>query len=363
MSLIPHLHRQIAANNGWIDFASFMHQALYHPQWGYYASGRAGFGAGGDFVTAPALGSLFAECLALPIKHWIAELGEPALLEFGAGDGRLAEALLSALEPAAPPYLIVEPSPALRERQRRRLERFAGRVEWHSAPPEDAGPQILLANEVLDALPVRRFVIGEDGQAYELGVAVADGRFAWAPADAPLEAECQARLAPYQLPAGFISELPGVTTRWLADIAPGLNPGALLLIDYGYAEPVYYHPERTGGTLRCHYRHRAHADPFLNPGLQDITAHVNFSALAAQAESSGLELLGFSTQGRFLLDCGALDILERRLARPLSAMERRRRVDELRELTEPQAMGEIFKVMALGRGVGTPPGFNHPARL
>lgn len=372
-ALVQRIEADIAAAGGWIGFDRYMQMALYEPGLGYYSGGSRKFGADGDFVTAPELTPLFGECLAAQCAQWFAHC--PAeLLEFGAGSGALAAHLLVALAAigAAPlRYRIVELSSELRERQRRTLAEQApallGRVEWLDAlPPRIEG--VVLANEVLDAMPVRLFVL-RHGSVLERGVvrAPAGGGLAFddRPADAAFsqrvgEALDQAwsegfgdRLGGMragEMQAGdYVSELGEQAQAWVETVGSRLQRGAMLLIDYGFPRAEYYHPERSMGTLMCHYRHRAHTDPFLWPGLQDITAHVDFTALHRAARRAGLDTLGYTSQARLLLDCGLLDRLAA-LPRddPRAWTLQSRSVGRL--LSEAE-MGELFKAVAFARNV------------
>jgi len=345
-ALLERIGTEILAERDWISFARYMELALYQPGLGYYAGGAAKLGAAGDFVTAPELGSLFARTLA----RQVAALLEPgaAILEFGAGSGALAAALLDAL-PAGQPYLIVEPSAELAERQR---ERLGARAQWLARLP-DRFRGVVLANEVVDAMPVHAMAWSRDGIA-ERGVCAHDGVLAWSerPAEGAVLAAARA-IEPELPPSGrYESELGLAGRAWIGALAGMLEAGTILIVDYGFPAREYYHPQRSMGTLMCHYRHRAHQDPFYLPGLQDITAHVDFSALAHAAADAGLEVLGYATQADFLLICGITDVLGatdatdvRRYA-PLAA--------QAQKLLSPAEMGELFKVLALGRGVAGP---------
>jgi SAM-dependent MidA family methyltransferase len=365
-----------------------MDLALYAPGQGYYAAGSTkfgAFGAGGDFVTAPEMSPAFAEVLAGQIAPVLAACG-PRIVEFGAGTGQLALDLIGALARrgiALAQYAIVEVSADLRARQAARLcaplsappapSRAASPVapvagsaaasatgsvvRWLDAPPRDLHG-VIIANEVLDVMPVRLFVRLRDGVA-ERGVEVAaDGglRLALRPAPADLcgaVAAIEAQLGP--LPEGYGAEIGVVAQGWAASLADWLGHGVALLIDYGFPRREYYHPQRLMGTLMCHYRHRAHADPLWLPGLNDITAHVDFTAIADAAHAAGLDVLGYTSQGRFLLEGGLLDTL--RDAGIAARVQAQRLVSEAE-------MGELFKVLAIGRGaVPVPSGFARGDRL
>jgi SAM-dependent MidA family methyltransferase len=347
--LVAALRAELEAHGDWLPFDRYMDRALYAPGLGYYAAGAHKLGdaaAGGDFVTAPELSPLFAQALAVQVAQaftWCA----PQLLEFGAGSGVLAAQLLDALAALGRPaqrYAIVEVSADLAQRQRARL---IGRpVEWLAAPP-DGFDGVIIANEVLDAMPVKLFAKRADA-VLERGVAWQDGRFVFVdrPAGAELEAAVQqieADTAP--LPEGYTSEIGLVARGWAASLSRWLGCGLALLIDYGFPRHEYYHPQRLMGTIMCHYRHRAHADPFWLPGLNDLTAHVDFSGVAEAAHGAGLDVLGYSSQAHFLFNCGLAEALRIASAAEKSAAHR---------LVSEAEMGELFKVLALGRGVAAP---------
>lgn len=345
----------ITARGGWLPFDEYLQLVLYAPGLGYYSAGAQKFGAAGDFTTAPELSPLFGRCLARAAAPLLAATGGD-VLEFGAGSGSLAATLLPALaELGAPPrhYLILEVSAELRARQQAALAglpaTLAGRVRWLERPPATPLAGVVLANEVVDALPFDCFAIRPAGPVAR-GVALdASGEFGWAevPADAPLCAELARIEADIgaTLPAGYVSELCPAAGAWIATVAAALGQGAALLIDYGVGRREYYHAARSSGTLRCHYRHRAHSDPFLHPGMQDITAWVDFTRLAEAAVESGLEVAGYCTQAAFLLANG----IEADIAAGADERTRARIGGEARQLLLPGEMGETFKVMALTR--------------
>jgi len=350
-----------------LSFARYMDLALYAPGLGYYSAGARKFGEAGDFVTAPEITPLFARALARTCEAALAALGGGDLLELGAGSGRLAADLLDALaERDCLPgrYLILEPSAELRERQRRLFEErasaWAGRVQWLDALPPDGGfTGLLIANEVLDARPVELFEWRAD--------ALLQGRVAWredgfvldyerAPGT-PLEERVRALAADLDLPEGYRSEIDLGLDAWLASLAAPIARGAMVFIDYGYGRAEYYHPQRAGGTLMCHYRHRAHGDPLLLPGLQDITHYVDFTAVAEAAQAAGLAVRGYCTQAHFLLDNG-IDGLLAEAASPEEGARYLAAVQALKTLMLPGEMGERFKCMLLARGLDAPlPGF------
>jgi len=346
---------------GALDFSAFMDIALYAPGLGYYAAGAEKFGAKGDFITAPELSPLFAECLARQVAEVFERIGGGDFLELGAGSGVLAVDLLLALDgldalPAR--YCILEPSPELRARQREHVAglpaRLAGRVLWLDRLPEKPLHGVVFGNEVLDAMPVYRFR-ARAGQVCVLTVRRADdGGFTWSerPADPSLTQTVRAleESLGYPFSDGYVSELNPACGPWMKSVSEVLGSGVVLLCDYGYPRHEYYHPQRSRGTLICHYRHRAHDDPLRLVGLQDISASVDFTALAEAGVAAGLELAGYTSQGWFLLGCGLDEILacadqrDTRAQLELSAAAK--------NLLLPGRMGERFKVMAFSRAVG-----------
>jgi SAM-dependent MidA family methyltransferase len=400
------LRQAITAAGGWLSFERFMDLVLYAPGLGYYSAGSAKIGARGDFVTAPEISELFSRCVARQCAEVLRATGGE-ILELGAGTGRMAAAVLEALadEGVLPErYSILEVSADLAERQRERLSSLPSglreRVMWLERLPERPLRGVILANEVLDALPCRRFVVGtrevEDlarsgdparaghrpsvrlvGNAddpsleleaaiaapavpyppvLELGVAIEDGRLverAAAPDHPLVQAfETLARELPQTLPSGYTSEMCLRLEPWIASIGERLERGLILLFDYGLPRSHYYHPQRVAGTLRCHFKHRAHDDPYINVGVQDITAWVDFTRVAEAAVVAGLDVAGFATQAAFLLATG----IEGFAAEAVDLVEQTRRAGEARRLLMPGEMGEAFKVMALARDYDAPPG-------
>jgi SAM-dependent MidA family methyltransferase len=350
------IRAELAAAGGWLSFERYMELALYAPGLGYYSAGSTKLGAAGDFVTAPEVSELFGRCLARSCAEVLAHTGGE-ILELGAGTGRLAATLLTALAEARrlpERYAILEVSADLAARQRERIAALpaalAQRVVWLERLPSSL-TGVVLANEVLDALPVRRFRV-QEGSLSELGVSEgATGEFSERAtgADGTLAAayrELVSSLAA-PLPPGYTSELCLRAGPWIASLADTLRQGVLLLFDYGLPRRHYYHPQRIAGTLRCHFRHHAHEDPYINVGVQDITAWVDFTRVAEAAEAAGLTVAGFATQAAFLLGGG----LEEFVAAAEEPRERARLAGEARRLVMPEEMGEAFKVMALSRGV------------
>ena len=328
--MIERLKSEIAAAGGWIPFARYMELALG----AYYGRSDRQFGARGDFVTAPELGRLFGRTLANQLK----ELDGP-ILELGAGSGALAETLLGELERE---YLILETSPALRERQR---ERLGQRVKFLDRLPAKFNG-IVLANEVVDALPVHA-VGWREGGIVERGVSE---NLEWA--ERPAAGAVLEYARTIDVPPPYDSEIGLAGQAWMRALGERLERGAMFVIDYGFPRREYYHPQRSMGTLMCHAQHRAHPDPFQRPGEQDITAHVDFSALAEAARAAGLEVLGYTSQAQFLVNCGITDVLAQ--ANVENALRYAPIAAEAQRLLSPAEMGELFKVLAVGRGVQAP---------
>ena len=359
---------EIARHGGWLSFARYMEMALYEPGLGYYSNPGQVFGAAGDFVTAPELTPLFGATLARQVSPW---LKDPALagsgqvvLEVGGGSGMLAAQLLNALDNVGHHevrYLILELSAERREHQRQTLKSLApglmDRVGWLETFPESfAG--VVLANELLDAMPVQLFEWQADAGAglQEMGVTWVDGQFAWAPhpADAVLTetvAALRNRLGPEgaQWHSPYRSEICPAQQAWMRTLADCMTAGVVMLLDYGFAAPEYYHPQRDQGTLMCHYRHRSHADPFLWPGLSDITAHVDFTALARAATAEGFSLVGYTSMAAFLLNAGLLDELADLPREPESFWFAQ--AQAVQQLISEAEMGELFKVIAFEKNL------------
>ncbi len=372
------IHRDIATQGGWIPFSRFMELALYAPGLGYYTAGARKFGESGDFITAPELSPLFGRTLAKQLIE-IMQASTPHILELGAGSGKLALDILTELEKrnALPEsYSILEVSADLRERQQTliqtKLPHLVARVFWLDALPEKISGAVI-GNEVLDALPVhlvywRKTNVGRDAsrqgivgmhpnlqnqnpEIFERGVALDNTRFIWQdrlPQNEALLAIAQNIAAPDD----YLSEVSLAARGLIASLCERLDKGALLFIDYGFGASEYYHPQRRRGTLMCHYRHHSHDDPFYLPGLQDITAHVDFTAIAEAAIDHGAHFLGYTSQAHFLINNGITAFMgevspeDVRAYSPLSA--------QLQKLTSPAEMGELFKVIALGKGMEEP---------
>jgi SAM-dependent MidA family methyltransferase len=349
---------EIAARGGWMPFARYMELALYAPGLGYYSGGSRKFGAEGDFLTAPELTPLYGQALARQVAQILA-VSSPLVMEAGAGSGRLAADLLLALDAlgcAPEHYRILELSGELRARQQatlnERAPQFAGRVEWLDELPERFSG-CLIGNEVLDAMPTHGLRWNEEAQpeVFERGVSVEQGHLAIAerPATAALLATAKAMpvTAPYR------GEISLAARAWVSELARRLERGAMLLIDYGLPRHELYHPQRDGGTLRCHYRHRVHEDPLWFPGLSDITSHVDFTTVAEAGFEAGLDVLGYTSQANFLINCGIGELLGPEVGDGGTATDLRAR-GAVNVLISPNEMGELFKVIALGRGVPEP---------
>jgi SAM-dependent MidA family methyltransferase len=344
------VREEVAAAGGWIGFDRYMQLALYEPGLGYYDAGARKFGGGsegGDFVTAPEISPLFGQALAVQLSQVMAQTA-PRIIEFGAGTGRLARDLLAALDQRHVPvesYGIVELSADLRERQQALLT--DARVRWLESPPEGFRG-VIVANEVLDVMPVRLFVRDIEG-LHERGLALRAGQLSLAMRAADRElvgavGEIEAEVG--ALAPGYGSEIGLVARGWMRTAGAWLAQGAVLAIDYGFPRREYYHPQRLMGTLMCHYRNHAHVDPLWLPGLNDITAHVDFTAMAQSAQEGGLAVHGYTTQAHFLLNCGILSLVQKDPGpQATSAVHR---------LTSEAEMGELVKVLAVGRGIEEP---------
>lgn len=352
------LRREASKDNGWVSFARFMDIALYTPMAGYYAGSRRKFGSRGDFVTAPEMTPLFGQALAVQIAQILGRCGGKArIIEAGAGSGRLAADLLLALDAAhclPDEYALLEVSADLAARQKALLEQalpagVARRVRWLAELPERFDG-VVLGNELLDAMPVHLVRWGAD-EILERGVVLgSEGSFIWQerPAKGRLLSVAEALASRVSPPAGYLSEISLAGPAWVRSFAERLGRGAILLIDYGFPEHEYYHPQRDGGTLMCHFQHRAHSDPLINVGTQDITAHVDFSAVAEAAHEAGLAIAGYTSQATFLMNCGILETLG---GIDPSSLDGVRSRSAVQKLLSPAEMGELFKVIALTKGL------------
>jgi len=337
-ALALHIRQAIADAGGWIGFDRFMAMTLYTPGLGYYANESRKFGAlpssGSDFVTAPELTPMFGRALAAQVAQALDASGTYELWEFGAGSGALALQLLDTLGERVRQYSIVDLSGVLRARQQATLARFGARVRWlDSLPPAIDG--VVVGNEVLDAMPVT--LLHWDGTRWrERGVAADGERFVWIDRDTDARPPVDAAFAD-----SSVTEIHPQAQAFVATLAERLRRGAAFFIDYGFPESEYYHPQRHGGTLMCHRGHRSDDDPLVDVGAKDITAHVNFSSIALSGQDAGLEVLGYTTQAHFLINCGLLELLHGADARTLAAAQK---------LLAEHEMGELFKVIGFARG-------------
>jgi SAM-dependent MidA family methyltransferase len=345
---------------GCLPFDEFMEMALYEPGLGYYAGGVIPFGEQGDFITAPESGGLFGRCLARSLASALQQLEQGVVMELGAGSGVLAADLLQqldALNVLPQRYYILERSGVMRDLQRQTLTsqvpQLFHRVEWLERLPEQPFSGVVFGNEVCDALPVQRFS-WLDGEVRELGVEVCSGALSICerPAAEALQAAVQRLASDHQWTGRYQSEWCPALAAWTGSMADRLSRGLLLLIDYGYGQAEYYHPQRSMGTLMCHYRHHAHGDPLWFPGLQDITAFVDFSRLAEAASEAGMQLQGYTSQARFLVDCGIDNILAG--FDPQDTARFLRLSNEAKRLMLPGEMGERFKVIGFSRDLVAP---------
>jgi len=355
------VREEIERAGGWIGFARYMQLALYEPGLGYYSAGARKLGAAGDFVTAPEVAQVFSRCLAVQCEEVLRTLGGGDVLELGAGSGVMAAALLEELArrdclPAR--YRILDVSADLRERQRATLEaavpHLLDRVEWLDRLPEGF-TGIVVANEVLDAMPVERFVM-RGGAVHALGVTWQLGRFEWSEARASGALTDAVRAIERDTgaawPDGYASEINLGLGDWLAALAASLARGVLLFVDYGLPRREFYAAERRDGTLLCHFRHRFHDDPFTRLGLQDLTAWVDFTAVAEAGQASGLDLAGYTTQAHFLIGCGLGEFVAD--VAGLDVVSRVKLSRQAMVLTLPGEMGERFKAIALAKGYDSP---------
>ena len=350
------IQHRIAEKGGTIPFSEFMNLALYSPAMGYYVAGQRRFGAEGDFVTAPELGDVFGRCLARQIAQVLHGIdGESNVLEFGAGSGSLAASLIKELEcldTLPERYLILETSPDLQQRQQQTIRQLAPehfeRFTWLQSMPEQAINGVILANEVLDAMPVEVFSVDDVSNIKQFLVRAENEGFQWDSCPAP--GKLAERIKRLDLPAAYSSELNPAIDGWLAMISSGLQQGVVLLIDYGFPRHEYYHPQRTSGTLMCHYRHHSHGNPLSLVGIQDITAHVDFTAVAEAAVAAEMDVLGYTTQSNFLLGSGLVELIPTdSLNQEKLTKEQLKMNHEIQMLTSPAEMGELFKVIALGK--------------
>ncbi len=349
MALIEYIIAAIESHQGCLSFRNYMNMALYQPGLGYYVAGSHKIGMQGDFITAPEVSPLFGQCIAHACQISYPNLSEQILFELGAGSGALCVSILQALQQSGnlpKQYWILEPSPDLQARQRDKISRTIpeclDQVCWLNTLPTQPFEGIILANEILDALPVHRFCVNHAG-IQMLGVSYDGQRFQWQTRQS-VQPEFEHAVTALQQTVGknwhlpYTSEINLALPAWLEAITGMLSNGKVILIDYGYEQPEYYHSQRNQGTLMCHYRHQAHSDPFMYPGLQDITAHVDFTKVAHCAESLNLTVESYQSQAHFLLD--------NQLAQYANTTEK---AQQMRWLTHPNHFGEVFKVMILNK--------------
>ena len=351
--LVSHIRDRIARAGGWISFAEYMDLALYAPELGYYTAGSRKLGPAGDFNTAPELTPLFGHTLAQQVRQLFQEEGLHNILEVGAGSGALAAAILEELEmqKVLPRhYFILELSPELRARERdtlsRRIPQLMERIVWlNQLPPQFSG--LVIGNEVLDAMPVEIVRRSAKGH-YEQGGVNEDLQWAFR----NTQGELLQAAEELDLPENYLSEIPLIAHGFVHTLAQLLERGVLLFIDYGFPAREFYHPQRSRGTLMCHYRHRAHDDPFYLPGLQDITAHVDFTGVAQAGRAGGAQVSGYCAQAQLLINCGITDLMLR--TPPEDTAHYLPLASAANKLLSPAEMGELFKAIALTKGIGSP---------
>jgi SAM-dependent MidA family methyltransferase len=354
-AVAAHIRQQIQLRGGWISFADYMQMTLYTPHLGYYSGDANKFGHTGDFVTAPEISPLFSQALANQVSQVLGDCGGD-VLELGAGTGKLAIGImqrLSELGQLPDRYLILDVSANLRERQRQNLqhalpEELFSRIHWLETLP-DSFTGVVVGNEVLDAIPTH-IVHWQHGQWLERGV-TDEQTFAWH--DRPLQdVSLVESIDSSQLPDGYVTEISPAGQGLIASLAAMLQQGLILLLDYGFPAREYYHPQRSQGTVMCHFQHYAHDNPLIYPGLQDITAHVNFTAMAETALAQGLNCVGYTSQAQFLMNCGILQMLE--AISPEDSARYLPMVAAVQKLLSPAEMGELLKVLALSKGLDQP---------
>jgi SAM-dependent MidA family methyltransferase len=345
------IRADITDHDGWIPFERYMALALYAPGLGYYSAGAKKIGKDGDFITAPEISSLYGQSLAQCAAQVIEQTGGD-ILEFGAGSGKLAFDLLTELaqlDQLPKNYFILEVSADLRERQQTLLsslpENIFSRIQWIDKL-FNIFNGLVIGNEVLDAMPTHLIAVAKTG-ARERGVSTENQKFFFADRDIHKASALFTAAAKLNLPDGYVSEINLAAQSFIASLGTMLQQGVILLIDYGFSAAEFYHPQRNMGTLMCHYRHHAHADPFYLPGLQDITSHVDFSAIAQAGEKAGLDVIGYTSQAQFLLGCGITELIARQDAS--DAKNYLPVVNAVQRLVSPAEMGEMFKVISFGK--------------
>jgi SAM-dependent MidA family methyltransferase len=345
-TLLRLIHSAIARNSGWLPFDRYMALALYAPGAGYYARGSRQFGltpaSGSDFVTAPELSPLFGQTLAHAVAQALRASGTAEIWEFGAGSGALAEQLLQTLGEQVERYTVVDLSGTLRERQQERLMPYGNRVQWVSELPT-AMQGVIVGNEVLDAMPVQ--LLHFDGSQWlERGVVSAGTEFAWSDRPTALQPPLETLQSENAWSAGYVTEIHPQAEAFVSTLAERLTRGAAFFIDYGFPEAEYYHTQRTEGTLMCHRAHRCDTDPLTDVGLKDITAHINFTAIALAAQNAGLDVLGYTSQAHFLFNCGVMEALKNADFKTIANTQK---------LFTEHEMGELFKVIGFTKNCDT----------
>ena len=356
------IKREIRDRNGMISFKRFMEIAMYEPGLGYYSSGTTKFGVHGDFITAPELSTVYSKCIARQCQQILNELDKGTILELGPGTGRLACDILQTLEHSdclPDKYFLFETSADLRNKQqeyiRQQIPHLEKIISWLDEIPESTFNGIILANEVLDAMPVHRFVFS-DNQVMELNVGYVENRFVWRVNHFDNETfqVVYRELNPFldTWPQGYTGEINTDLQPFISSFSDTIRQGVILIVDYGYPRQDYYHPQRIDGTLLCHYRHRVHNDPFFYPGLQDITSSVNFTCLAEAAVNAGLDVCGYTTQAHFLMSCGLEEVIKQ--MEEGNSLDNASLSSQIRQLTMPGEMGERFKFIALTKNLNIP---------
>ncbi len=356
------IQKEIIEQQGSINFNQFMELALYEPGLGYYAAGSTKLGESGDFITAPELSSVYSFCLARQCQQVLNAIDQGKIFELGPGTGKMACDILQELERLnclPNEYLLLETSADLRERQQDRVKKcvphLEGIIHWLDTLPTNKINGIIIANEVLDAMPVHRIVVHGDF-CEELYVGFEEGKFVWIKKPLneklTLETEKELKTLVNKLSQGYTSEINTNIHALISSLAEFLQQGVMLLVDYGYPRQEYYHPQRINGTLLCHYRHRVHSDPFFYPGLQDITSSVNFTRVAEAAVDTGLDVRGYTTQAHFLISCGLDEIVKQQES--VCGIDSVKLSNQIKMLTMPGEMGERFKVIALTKNIGIP---------
>jgi len=356
------IQKEIIEQQGSINFNQFMELALYEPGLGYYAAGSTKLGESGDFITAPELSSVYSFCLARQCQQVLNTIDQGKIFELGPGTGKMACDILQELERLnclPNEYLLLETSADLRERQQDRVKKcvphLEGIIHWLDTLPTNKINGIIIANEVLDAMPVHRIVVHGDF-CEELYVGFEEGKFVWIKKPLneklTLETEKELKTLVNKLSQGYTSEINTNIHALISSLAEFLQQGVMLLVDYGYPRQEYYHPQRINGTLLCHYRHRVHSDPFFYPGLQDITSSVNFTRVAEAAVDTGLDVRGYTTQAHFLISCGLDEIVKQQES--VCGIDSVKLSNQIKMLTMPGEMGERFKVIALTKNIGIP---------